>query len=523
MPNAYSHLPRDRARKALLAPPLFAFALGVYLLALLPRLLVVIALGDAPLNLDEIEYDRIAWNLSEGLGYTWFFELPTTYRSPGYPGLLALVYSVFGPDYSVGRLIGALIAASAAPLTAILGTQTLGQPAGRLASILVALYPPLIFYANALMSENLFGVLLLLTLVLCVSMLHSASLWRAAAAGVVFAGATLTTSAFAAFLIFLLAFTAFRAHQHPGLWLRSAVFTLAALLVLAPWVARNHALTDRIMFLDSRLGINLHIGFSPEADGQFHNPDLLLTEYQQAKARLLMPSESYVDFMHWLMRDRYAYLGRERIVTPIPNEIRAQRPVVDLILNDMGREKALEYMAEQPLRSVSLSLAKFSGFWGLEQRVYVFAYSNNMFGEIPRVLLVPILVLLLAPFALLALLFVLHLCATRRLTSAQMLLLLPIAYFSSIHSVIFGGARFHFVIIPVLALFAAQCWFDRGAVRATLWSATRKPGDGLLSRRLICGLLCSGLLGIWVWGQIQVAERWSLVLGPGGHQSFLPF
>lgn len=499
------------------------FLAGVFLLAALPRLALVLLIGDAPLKLDEIEYDRIAWNLSSGLGFTWFFDLPTTFRPPGYPAFLAVIYSVFGPDYSIGRAFGAVVAAMAAPLTAILGAQTLGQKVGRIASIVVALYLPLIIYAAALMSENVFGTLLLLVLILLIEMVRSPLLSRAAPAGIVFGVATLTTSAFAAFPAFLVCFALLRAKQHPGLWARIAVFVVTALLVIVPWSVRNYLVTDRIMFIDSRLGINLHIGFNADADGKVSNPDDLLSEAQQIQGGMIMPDVSYRSFMDHLLADRFAYRDRQRLDAPIPEAIREQGPVLDLVTDDLGKQRAKAYITEHPVHSALLSVPKFAGFWDMEHRLYIFAYTNNMFGEIPRPALAILFVLLLAPFPVLLLLAVADQCATRHFSSERLMMLLPIAYFSAIHSVIFGDARFHFVIIPFIAVFAAHCWVNRRSTAGLLWRDSAAAVQGLALRRGLFATGCALFVAIWIWGQIQTMDTWAIVFSQGAHQSYLRF
>lgn len=236
-------IPRAAAERYQAVRSMWFILPGVYLLALVPRLAVVLLLGEAPLSLDEIEYDRIAWNLSDGYGYTWFFELPTTFRPPGYPAFLAFVYSLFGADYYIGRIANALLAALQAPLTLVLGTLVFGRRTGLIAGVIVALYLPLVFYAYAIMSENLFIVLLLASLILTVMVLRSASLALAGVAGLAVGAAILTTSAFAAFLVFLFGFVVLRAKYHPGLWRRFALLALVALLVTVPWAVRNYAVT----------------------------------------------------------------------------------------------------------------------------------------------------------------------------------------------------------------------------------------------------------------------------------------
>ncbi|SDT98949.1 glycosyltransferase family 39 protein [Halopseudomonas salegens] len=221
MPNANNHRLASRFRLIshyFYHSPQVAFLSAIFLLALALRLAITMNLGHLPLSLDEIEYDRIAWNLSEGFGFTGFFDLPTTYRPPGYPALLSLVYWLNGADHTQARHSGAILSALWAPLTVILGRLTLDDRSGRLAGLVVALYLPLIVYANTLMSEHLFGVLLLLSLIALRAFLHRPSPGRAALAGAILALATLTTSAFAAFWAVLALYGIWRGRRITGWW-----------------------------------------------------------------------------------------------------------------------------------------------------------------------------------------------------------------------------------------------------------------------------------------------------------------
>ncbi len=159
----------------------------------------------------------------------------------------------------------------------------------------------------------------------------------------------------------------------------------------------------------------------------------------------------------------------------------------------------------------------------MEHRLYIFAYTNDMFGEIPRPVLAVLFALLLAPFPVLVLLALADNCAARRFGSERLVLLLPIAYFSAIHSVIFGDARFHFVIIPFIALFAAHCWANRGATAGLLWRDPAAGERGLTTRRALFALGCALFVAVWVWGQIQTLDTWAAVFSLSAHQSYLRF
>ncbi|SDT98933.1 hypothetical protein [Halopseudomonas salegens] len=268
------------------------------------------------------------------------------------------------------------------------------------------------------------------------------------------------------------------------------------------------------MFIDSRLGINLHIGFSAKATGQFYNPTALLDTFERQQSARLMPETSHEQFMHYLWADRMAYQQRERPANQIPPAIRAAQPVPDIWLNELGKRWALQFIQENPGQAVALSGKKFASFWGLEQRLYLYAYRNNFFGEIHLIWRLLGIFLVLLPFPILVLMAIADNCREQGFSHTRwLLLLMPITYFTAIHSVIFGGARFHFVLIPLLALMAANAWSLRAETLAMLRGQSKAPQW----RRVCCLSLWFGCLLIWAWGQWQARGDWQAFFSPGAH------
>ena len=100
---------------------------------------------DDPLQGDGIGYASLGWNLKNGEGFTWDTVTPTSYRMPGYPAILALVFAVDGLNLVAVRFLQALI--GALTVFPVFGVAFLlaGAHVGLLASAGVSLYPLLIY------------------------------------------------------------------------------------------------------------------------------------------------------------------------------------------------------------------------------------------------------------------------------------------------------------------------------------------------------------------------------------------
>ena len=64
----------------------------------------------------------------------------------------------------------------------------------------------------------------------------------------------------------------------------------------------------------------------------------------------------------------------------------------------LARKKPSNLFAQQPERFFPLAVNRLGFFFGLEKRVLMYFYSNNIIGYIPRPLLLTISAILLLPF-----------------------------------------------------------------------------------------------------------------------------
>lgn len=256
----------DRPRDAVLL--VFAAAMVVRL-AVAFVALGVDFLGDGDSDL----YLALATNLAERRGYVDPTTLaPTAYRPVGYPAFVAGLWAVTGVgNMVVLKAVEAVIGAGTCALVAVLAWRLFGSRAGLLAGVIAVLYPALIYYPSAVMTENLFTFLLMAFAVL----LHEAYERDAnilyVAAGLMLGLAILTRP----ILLLMPAFVgvwALLSYRRLMPAMRVAlVVGLSTLVVVAPWTARNIVVMDGFVTVSTNGGLsfwqnNNPVGFADRND-----------------------------------------------------------------------------------------------------------------------------------------------------------------------------------------------------------------------------------------------------------------
>jgi 4-amino-4-deoxy-L-arabinose transferase-like glycosyltransferase len=247
-----------------------ALAAGI---GLVVRLLF--ALGywvDKPLTHDEQEYLHLAQNAAAGRGLT--YDTPANGspvverfgRAPLYPLLLS-VFARAAPAaqlLSMVRVTQALLGVLAILLLAAVARQTAGPSAGICAAWIAALYPPLVWMPAYVLSESLYMPLAFGN-VLLVGMLgypqNSSWLWLAC--GVLGGLAALTRPVHVFFLIATGGWLLLRRRMR---W--AMLIAAGALIVIAPWTARNYREHGRVVLIASEGGITFWTGNHPLSPGE---------------------------------------------------------------------------------------------------------------------------------------------------------------------------------------------------------------------------------------------------------------
>lgn len=237
-------------------------------LALLVRIIAILALGvtAAPVEWgDDKNYDAIATQLVIGHEYV------NTWYPPGYPLFLVLIYELFGRSLVVVRLIQAALGTATCILTYRLGKRVFDDRVGRVAGIILALYPGHAYICWRIMAEPLFIFLLLVALNLAVSIARRPRVGIGIALGLVMGGAQLVKSNLYVLPVFLVGWIAF------GLsaplrqrWAVASAVSLSLLLVASVTPIANRLSTGGgAAALPGNAGRTFWLANNPLADGYY--------------------------------------------------------------------------------------------------------------------------------------------------------------------------------------------------------------------------------------------------------------
>jgi len=475
-----------------------AFTLRIYIAALILRLIPVLLARNLGIGLDDMfQYDMLARSLVAGNGYRWYAQadlnqlapyvdfdldsvgaydpargIPTSFRAPLYPAFLALVYFFSGTGFSrffAARLVQAIfLGAPLAPLTYLIAQRLFPgrEGAARLSAWAVATYPMLLVYPLGLGTENPFFLLLLASFLLLLRCLESPVRGNLAAAGLLLAATALTRSVILLFV--LLAFGWLLLLVRRRIWIAAAAF----LMVVLPWVVRNTLLHGRLTGIESSMGYNLYLGYHPQGNGSF----------------MFGPSLDLVSILDDSVRDQ------------------------------IGTQRAVEFIRAEPERVLPLAVNRLGLFFGLEKRVLMYFYSNNLLGFIPRPLLLTIAAVLLVPFVILSVSAALSLPFLEWNPRTALLAVLCCGYLIP-HVLILAEDRFHLALVPLLAVLAARFWTEGFSALGARWRDSAK-GRYLLA----VSILLVALLAVnWGLEIMRDADKIAILLAPNGNQSGFPY
>lgn len=329
-------------------------------------------------------------------------------RMPLYPLFLVALTWIDPQHLLVARLGQACLGALTAMLAYLLARAALGWKAALLAGVLLIFDPYAVFFANLLLTEVVFTCLAVaFTYAAWNVAIRRQRAWQQIAAVAVLGPATILTRPSAAAWVPLVWVV---------LWLtdrwrwrataQTAVYAAVALLLMLPWGLRNRAVIGHFAWLSSNGGVTLYDAQGPQADGS--------------------SNQSFLQQMPELRR-----LG-------------------EMERDEVLRRRALEQMQEDPLRVVRLSFIKFARMWNpipnvAEHRTVKTAAVSALYT---------IGLLALAAAGLWRGWANTDIAWRRRvrLRRFQMLVWLPVLYFTLLHCVYIGSVRYRVPLMPFLAL-----------------------------------------------------------------------
>jgi len=456
------------------------FLAVVFGVTLTLRLIPVLLTRDLGIALDDMfQYDALAESIRLGRGYTWYGGIPTAARAPVYPLFLAIVYSFCGHRFLAARIVQAVMASFLPVVVYALGRRLFDTRVARIASLVMVVYPMFLVYPLALVTENLFFLLVPVAALCLLKAMDTSRARYYVLAGLALGMSILTRSVLAGFVLLIL----------PWLWHYSSsrrqamknwvviVVCVAALTV--PWSIRNSLLHSQFVFVESSLGFNFYLGYHPEGTGTFDSA--IAVDFLEEVGAFEKPS--------------------------LETEMRA---------HNLGIEKGLKFIRQNPGRAAWLLTSKLSHFLRLDKRAPLYFYSNNFLGELPPPILLFALLVICLPWVVVLLLGVIGMSFSRA-TNGKVLIYLLSAYFIGIHMLIMAEPRFHLVLVPFLAIFAAHGAMESTRVRDNLQASDAELRRST-GRRLALSLLVVALLVVnWVYELSVDTEKLRVLFSAGGN------
>jgi len=461
------------------------------------------------------QYDMLARSLAGGHGFRWYAQsdlnqlasfvdfdltsvkdydpnlgIPTSFRAPLYPAFLAIVYFFSGTGFS--RFFAARIAqavflgAPLAPLTYWVALRLFPLPLGegrvrgehvaRISAWIVAAYPMLLVYPLGLGTENPFFVLLLASFFFLLKTIDQPNVDKKLIihhssfiiSGFFLALTTLTRSVILPFAGLAILWIWFANKQKRGAMLVAVAFALT----IMPWIIRNSLLHHKLTGVETSMGYNLYLGYHPQGNGSF----------------VFGPSLDLLPILDDAERDK------------------------------VGTQKAIEFIKAQPERFLPLAVNRLGFFFGLEKRVLMYFYGNDIIGYIPLPWLLTISAILLLPFVFISVLAALGLSLLRWKPEHILLGLLFVSYILP-HVFILSEDRFHLALIPYIAILASQVWVNGFAPLRVHWEESR------MGKTMAVFALCVALLLLTNW-ELELtrdADKIAQLLSPTGNQSYFPY
>lgn len=393
------------------------FVLVVLALVLVVRLGWVLYWPNEPFIGDEKMYKSFAEGVVDGKGFVRANGEPTANVMPGYPVSLALWMVVFGdlgPHNLWAKLANVVYSMGILICTYALGRRLFSENTARLGLLLMGFFPNQIAYNSLLATDVSFTLLLMASLVL--SFQERRYWWTGVLLGVLIALASYVKSLLTGFFPFyFLCLWAVWREWKPAL-VHTAIAVVVAVVLLFPWAKRNHTHFGSWGLCHG--GMALLVGNNPEATGQFHRPPLV--------DRLHTP------FMHGGLLEAEA--------------------------NRESQELAYQFMRDNPGHFLRLGIKKMwhmyrhdkDGVWHVMNGVTpgVSKVTWKFWSVVSQLYYLGVMALMLV--------YWIRVASTRSLVQLPSLLLLVIGYFSLVYFVYHAMPRYHFTLMPIFSLYAAQ-------------------------------------------------------------------
>jgi hypothetical protein len=291
------------------------------------------------------EMGWIARSLATGHGFSspyWPLSGPTAIMSPLYPGLLSLVFRLFGVYSLTSAFVILTFNSILSTLTCIpvyfSALYSMGPRAAKIAAWTWALYPFAIYFSAGRVWEYALTSLLFTTCFCIAQRIHrSTQPWAWIGFGALYAVTAHSNASIMSTLPFLLGFALWQAHKAGRQWVLNGALTLFTFfLVLTPWTIRNFRTLGVIVPIRDNIWLELY------AD-DFGNAPFDRTSPATCDNRPY-PASSAIEMKKYLSMGEIPYLAEKKALS----------------LADLKNNPHYEFLIVKTLRRV---VYYWTGYW----------------------------------------------------------------------------------------------------------------------------------------------------------------
>lgn len=277
---------------------------AIFVAALVVRLAVLAVRPETAIPPDGVDYNRLAIALWEGQGYVGSEGQPTSERPPLYPLFLAAVFTLFGYNLEVAKVVQATMDAGTCALIFVIAGAVFDRRIAWIAAGLAVFHLSLIFAATTVLVETLLTFLLVVVVLYVLRVTEGRAVGDQLVLGGLLGLAALTRGSLLVLPVFVLV---------PLLWverkelrggLRKAAVVLAAFcIVVAPWALRNYRVHGELVPVATQVGHVFYSSYKPP-DGKIFG--VYTFDETVTRARSTLPEAAASDF---LFKETLRYIG----------------------------------------------------------------------------------------------------------------------------------------------------------------------------------------------------------------------
>jgi len=203
--------------------------------------------GDTP------TYVNIALNIAEGNGYVQENGEPTAFVVPLYPCFLAVIFRLVGENILFVEVIQAILGGLTVVAVYLLTKYIFDLTTGIFAGLATCFHPWLIFWTGYILTDTVFVLLLVLSVLSFVRLLAEPRNIRAAWAGIILGLTSLARPVGFGLSLIVLVYAAWRLllTKRVKRWALFGIYLLSFVLIFSPWVIHNYFSLHRVVLVST--------------------------------------------------------------------------------------------------------------------------------------------------------------------------------------------------------------------------------------------------------------------------------